>query len=560
MRRVPEVIDVWFDSGAMPFAQHHYPFEHEQRVRARLPRRLHLRGARPDARLVLLAAGGLDALLGRCAPYRNVVCLGLILDAEGQKMSKSRGNVVEPWEVLDEFGADAFRWYFLTSKPPWDGYRFSIEAIGDGVRLFLTQLWSTYYFYVLYAKRRRAAARQTARGRAIRPTWTAGSSRALAATAELVAERLEPTTQPAPGARSPRSSRSSRTGTCAARGAASGTPTRRRSRRCATVLVTVSQLLAPFCPFIADEIYDNLDGELESVHLCDFPAGSRSASATSSSNGDGARARDGPARPRRARAKRRSRSASRCRGGGRRRRCRAQGDRAACGRRARGAQRTASCVSSRRPTSWPATRSSPTTARSGRASASRCRSSRRRSTRSTRRARLRRSPTAERSASRSPAASTTLGADDLLTAIVPLEGYSVEREGSHAVALELAIDDDLLREGRAREIVHAVQNARKEAGLQVEDRIALRLAGDAELVDGRGGLPRADRRRDALGRAHARPAGRRAERNAVQRSRRRAGAGDRAAAASRRPAPARVRPRDASLAVRRSPSSRALRP
>src|SRR6202035_1660316 len=93
----------------------------------------------------------ISTLLFDTAPYRNVVCLGLILDAEGQKMSKSKGNTVEPWQVIETYGADAFRWYFFTSKQPWDGYRFSKDAIGDGVRLFLKQLWSTYYFYVLYA-------------------------------------------------------------------------------------------------------------------------------------------------------------------------------------------------------------------------------------------------------------------------------------------------------------------------------------------------------------------------------------------------------------------------
>ncbi len=90
-------------------------------------------------------------LLSEPPPYRNVVCLGLILDEDGQKMSKSKGNTVEPWQVLDTYGADAFRWYFFTSKQPWDGYRFSAEAIGEGVRLFLKQLWSTYFFYSLYA-------------------------------------------------------------------------------------------------------------------------------------------------------------------------------------------------------------------------------------------------------------------------------------------------------------------------------------------------------------------------------------------------------------------------
>src|SRR4029077_16007281 len=125
-------------------------------------------------------------------PYRNVVCLGLILDEEGQKMSKSKGNTVEPWQVLDAYGADALRWYFFTAKQPWDGYRFSAETIGEGVRLFLKQLWSTYFFYVLYAQ---AGAEQLRAADAAQAPidddldrWALSRT---AATAELVAERLE---------------------------------------------------------------------------------------------------------------------------------------------------------------------------------------------------------------------------------------------------------------------------------------------------------------------------------------------------------------------------------
>ena len=135
-------------------------------------------------------------LLARPAPYRNVVCLGLILDEDGQKMSKSKGNTVEPWQVLDSYGADAFRWYFFTSKQPWDGYRFSAETIGEGVRLFLKQLWSTYYFYALYAN---ASAEQLARRRHERGSPAAAPVEDLdrwalsrtAGTAEFVTERLD---------------------------------------------------------------------------------------------------------------------------------------------------------------------------------------------------------------------------------------------------------------------------------------------------------------------------------------------------------------------------------
>ena len=140
MRRVPEVIDVSFDSGAMPFAQHHFPFAGEEVLDGAFPADF-ICEAQDQTRGWFYSLLAVATLLDRPAPYRNVVCLGLILDEEGQKMSKSRGNAVEPWEVLDTYGADAFRWYFFTSKQPWDGYRFSTETIGEGVRLFLKQLW-----------------------------------------------------------------------------------------------------------------------------------------------------------------------------------------------------------------------------------------------------------------------------------------------------------------------------------------------------------------------------------------------------------------------------------
>ena len=153
MKRVPEVIDVWFDSGAMPFAQHHFPFENEQIFAESFPADF-ICEAQDQTRgwfYSLLAVATLRRGRRQRRPHRNVVCLGLILDEDGQKMSKSKGNTVEPWQVLDSYGADAFRWYFFTSKQPWDGYRFSADTIGEGVRLFLKQLWSTYYFYALYA-------------------------------------------------------------------------------------------------------------------------------------------------------------------------------------------------------------------------------------------------------------------------------------------------------------------------------------------------------------------------------------------------------------------------
>ncbi len=150
MQRVPEVIDVWFDSGSMPFAQHHAPHENLEHFRERFPAD-YICEALDQTRGWFYSLLAVSTLLFGCSSYRNVLCLGLILDDEGRKMSKSLGNVVAPWTVIDRYGADAFRWYLFTSKYPWDGYRFSLEAIGEAVRLFLIPLWNTYFFYVLYA-------------------------------------------------------------------------------------------------------------------------------------------------------------------------------------------------------------------------------------------------------------------------------------------------------------------------------------------------------------------------------------------------------------------------
>ncbi len=169
MRRVESVIDTWYDSGAMPFAQFHYPFENEEQFEERFPADF-ICEAIDQTRGWFYTLLAESTLLFDTSSYRNCVCLGLILDPEGQKMSKSRGNVVEPWDVISAHGADAFRWYYLTSQQPWSGYRFSLDTVGESVRQFLLTLWNTYSFWVLYANAeglgpRTFAARTRERGR-----------------------------------------------------------------------------------------------------------------------------------------------------------------------------------------------------------------------------------------------------------------------------------------------------------------------------------------------------------------------------------------------------------
>jgi isoleucyl-tRNA synthetase len=483
MRRVPEVIDVWFDSGAMPFAQHHFPFENRDIMEQSFPADF-ICEAQDQTRGWFYSLLAVSTLLERPSPYRNVVCLGLILDEDGQKMSKSRGNTVEPWQVLDTYGADAFRWYFFTSKQPWDGYRFSAETIGEGVRLFLKQLWSTYYFYALYA---RAAERQLA-GAAERSDDVARGDldrwalSRTAGTADHVAERLDAYDVTSAGRAiaalvdelSNWYVRRSR------RRFWDGDPEAFRTLR--TCLLAVAKMLAPLCPFITDEIYENLDGELASVHLCDFPQGWQVAGRDVELEQAMELAREtvrlGLAARGKAKIKvRQPLGEAVVVADGR--------ERAAIERLAdivrdelnvrrvrfvEGAEELSSYeVKANYRKLGPQFGSDMPAAASAIAALD---------------------PAHVASALRDgreigisvAGREHTLSGDDLLLSMRAPEGYSVEREGAHAVALDLTIDEDLLREGRAREIVHAVQSARKSAGLQVEDRIVLALDGDEALL------------------------------------------------------------------------------
>ena len=150
MKRVPEVIDCWFDSGAMPFAQWHYPFENKERFERTFPADFISEGV-DQTRGWFYSLMAISTLLFDCAPYKSVLVLGHVLDKDGQKMSKSKGNAVDPFEALDEFGADAIRWYFYSNSAPWLPNRFFREAVLEGQRKFMGTLWNTYAFFVLYA-------------------------------------------------------------------------------------------------------------------------------------------------------------------------------------------------------------------------------------------------------------------------------------------------------------------------------------------------------------------------------------------------------------------------
>jgi isoleucyl-tRNA synthetase len=475
MRRVPEVIDVWFDSGAMPFAQHHAPFENDDRFREHFPAQF-ICEALDQTRGWFYSLLAISTLLFDRAPYENVVCLGLILDAEGQKMSKSKGNTVAPWDVIDRFGADALRWYFFTSKQPWDGYRFSTDAIAEGVRQFMLQLWNTYSFHVLYANVNGVAPDVGEPGRTELDRWVVSRLHATTAAVRQGLDEYDAT--------------SAGRAIAAFVDELSNWYVRRSRRRFwdgdpdafATLrecLVTVSKLLAPFTPFMADELYENLDGSEASVHLCDFPElGERNEDLEHDMAVAREAVRLGLAA--RGQAKLKVRQPLR------------EAVVVAAGREREAIERLAALV--REELNVKSLRFVEAADELGRYEvkpnfrALGPRFGKRMPQVAAAVAALDPAHVAVAVREERPVGVTIDGHDHQLTAgelqlvMRPPEGYQLEREGSHAVALELALDDELRREGLAREVVHAVQSARKAAGLAVEDRISLTLGGDDELL------------------------------------------------------------------------------
>jgi isoleucyl-tRNA synthetase len=150
MVRVPELIDVWFDSGSMPYAQWHYPFENQEKFHQQYPADF-ICEAVDQTRGWFYSLHAISTLLNDQVSFKNVLCLGMILDGDGQKMSKHKGNVINPWDVLDAHGADAFRWYLYTATPPGQERRFSSDLVGGVVRDFTLTLWNVYSFFVTYA-------------------------------------------------------------------------------------------------------------------------------------------------------------------------------------------------------------------------------------------------------------------------------------------------------------------------------------------------------------------------------------------------------------------------
>ncbi|HET9986684.1 MAG TPA: isoleucine--tRNA ligase [Longimicrobiales bacterium] len=274
MRRTPEVIDVWFDSGAMPYAQWHYPFEHREEWQTHFPADFICEGV-DQTRGWFYSLMAIATMLGDGPPYRNVIVNDLILDAEGQKMSKSRGNVVNPWDAIAEFGADAIRWYLVTVSQPWVPKRFDPVALAESARRVFDTLANTYRFFALYANLedwRPSDADPAPERRSVLDRWILSRLAGLVATAGAALDDYDVT----------RAARAIgdfvvddlsnwyiRRSRDRFWGNADEAATRAAFRTLHEVLATTAGLLAPITPFLADWYYRALAGG--SVHLAYFP-------------------------------------------------------------------------------------------------------------------------------------------------------------------------------------------------------------------------------------------------------------------------------------------------
>ena len=281
MHRVPEVIDCWFDSGALPFAQHHYPFENKELFEQQFPANF-ISEAVDQTRGWFYSLLAISTLVFNEAPYKNVIVLGHVQDEKGQKMSKSKGNAVDPFEALEQYGADAIRWYFYINSAPWLPNRFHGKIVTEGQRKFMGTLWNTYAFFVLYANIDEFDATKYTLEYdklTVMDKWLLSKLNTLIKTVDNNLENY----------RIPESARALQE---FVDDMSNWYVRRSRERFWAkgmeqdkinaymtlyTALVTVAKVAAPMIPFMTEDIYQNLVRSIdtnapESIHLCDFPA------------------------------------------------------------------------------------------------------------------------------------------------------------------------------------------------------------------------------------------------------------------------------------------------
>ena len=285
MKRVPEVIDCWFDSGSMPFAQHHYPFENKDLFEQQFPANF-ISEAVDQTRGWFYSLLAISILIFNQAPYKNVIVLGHVQDENGQKMSKSKGNAVDPFDALETYGADAIRWYFYVNSAPWLPNRFHGKAVMEGQRKFMGTLWNTYAFFVLYANIDEFDPTKYTLDYEKLPVmdkWLLSKLNTLVKTVDTCLENYQ----------IPESARALQE---FVDDMSNWYVRRSRERFWAkgmeqdkinaymtlyTALVTVSKIAAPLIPFMTEQIYQNLVCAVdktapESIHLCDYPVAEES--------------------------------------------------------------------------------------------------------------------------------------------------------------------------------------------------------------------------------------------------------------------------------------------
>jgi isoleucyl-tRNA synthetase len=490
-KRVSSVIDAWFDSGSMPVAQWHYPFENREMFEKRFPADF-ICEAIDQTRGWFYSLLAISALLKGRTCYRNVLCLGHILDSEGRKMSKRLGNVVDPWSILDKQGADALRWYLFTVSSPWFARRFGPENVDEVVRKFILTLWNTYSFYTLYANIDGfdpALHEVPAGERSLMDRWILGDLHILI---KKVTTELEGYDAFAAGRAiadfvdelSNWYVRRSRRRFWKSEADADKIAAYLTLNEC---LVTLSELLAPFTPFLAEELYQNLvaersPGAPESVHLVDWPVADEALIDEDLSFRMGV-ARQvvnlGRAARNATQIKTRQPVAKAV---------------VACGARERAAVESLVGVVAEelnvKAVEYVASASElvsyvvkpnyrtlgPRFGKNMPAVAAAV-------------AALPADETGDRVAAGRTVLVTVDGHDyefapeDFAVETHQREGYQVEREGGVAVAIATALTPELVREGLARELVHHIQNTRKAADFQIDDRIHLWVNGPTEVAE-----------------------------------------------------------------------------
>ena len=280
MRRTPEVLDAWFDSGSMPFAQHHYPFENQEKFEAQYPADF-ISEAVDQTRGWFYSLLAISTLIFNRAPYKNVIVMGHVQDEDGQKMSKSKGNAVDPMDALNKFGADAIRWYFYVNSAPWLPNRFHDKAVEEGQRKFLGTLWNTYAFYVLYADIDNFDPTKYTldyEKLSVMDKWLLSKLNTLVKTVDEYLNNYK-ITETARALQSFTDDMSNwYVRRCRERFWAKGMEQDKINAYMTlyTALITLSKISAPMIPFMTEEIYQNLVRSVdksapESIHLTDFP-------------------------------------------------------------------------------------------------------------------------------------------------------------------------------------------------------------------------------------------------------------------------------------------------